>query len=140
MHGNREILGAVLARWLEPLASGLFSQKLLAGMPVVQAIDAKMKSTGWVSQNWSIVAEIEPLVGGAASAFVGPMITELMASVPDEAIPGVARATVEKALQMGELILFEGKVTFDRNDLQRLQRLLELNLPEKNENAYQVKE
>lgn len=140
MHSNREILGAVLARWLEPVASGLFSNKLLAGMPVVQAIDAKIKSTGWVSQNWSIASEIEPLVGGAASAFVAPMLTEMMAGVPDEAIPEMARSTVSRALQMGELSLFEGKVTFDRNDLQRLERLIELNLPASDPDAYQVKE
>lgn len=138
MHSNREILGAVLGKWLEPMASGL-TQRFIAGMPIIQAIDAKVKNTGWVTQNWSIVSEVEPLIGNAASAFLAPMIAELLANVSDEAIPGVARATIDGAMRMGELRLFEGKVTFDENDLQRLDRLLELNLPI-SADAYQVKE
>lgn len=140
MHSNREILGAVLAKWLEPMASGLLTQTMLAGTPLVKALDAKIKSTGWVSQNWSIINEVEPLIGDASSALIAPMITEMLQQVPEEAIPGVAKATVSRAMQMGELSLFEGKVTFDCNDLQRLSRLLELNMPVGEENAYHVVE
>lgn len=139
-HGNREILSAVLAYWLEPMAAGLLSGNILQNMPAVQAIDNKIRSTGWVSPKWSVASELEPLIGGAASALLQPFIAGLLANVQDEAIPEVAHGIVDKAVDMGELALFEGKVTFEGGDLRRLQHLLEVNLPTEGRSGYIVKE
>lgn len=140
MYSNREILGAVLAKWLEPVVSGLLMQKLLSDLPIVKAIDAKVRNTGWVSNGWSITSEIEPLIAGTASTILQPLLSGMLSTLPEESVSGIARGVVGKAVERGELSLFEGKITFDSNDLQRLKHLMDVNLPITTCDTYEVKE
>lgn len=139
-HGNREILSAVLAYWLEPMASGLLAGNILQKLPAIQVIDNKIRSTGWVSPKWSIASELEPLIGGAASSLLCPFIAGLLTNVPDESLPAIAHGVVDRAVDMGQMSLFEGKITFEGEDMRRLQHLLDVNLPTDGASGYVVKE
>lgn len=70
---------------------------------------------------------------------VQPMLEGYLKKVPDAAIPEIAHGIVDKALEKGELSIFEGKITFDRGDLEELKKLLNYNLPLKKNDGYEVK-
>jgi hypothetical protein len=59
--------------------------------------------------------------------------------VDDATLPAMAHGIVDKAIENGELSLAEGFLTFEENDLKRLKRLLELNLPLEQSECYTVK-
>lgn len=139
MNSNREILAAVLLNWLQPLLGTLLANKL-SSIPGVANIESKIKSTGWVNQKWTLGADLSPYITGIASGIIGPMISEYLSNVPDEAIPAVAHNVVDTALSNGEMSLFGGNITFDTQDLQRLKRLLNANLSNPIINTYNVKE
>lgn len=84
---------------------------------------------GWVSPNWSIMSEISPLMESVTGNIIAPMIERYVSGMDDAAIPKVAHSIVDDALKNGELSLFEGKVVFERSDLEQLKRLLVLNMP-----------
>lgn len=84
---------------------------------------------GWVSPNWSIMSEISPLMESVTGNIIAPMIERYVSGMDDASIPKVAHAIINDALKNGELSLFEGKVVFERKDLEQLKRLLDLNLP-----------
>lgn len=138
MYTNRQIVSAVLAKWLEPLASGLLIGNFLKSMPAIQALDNKIRNTGWVSQEWSIARELEPLIGGASSSIITPLIEGLLTSVPDDSLVGMTYGIIDKAYGMGELSILDKKICFDRNDIQRLRELMEKNLPRNDEETYNV--
>lgn len=46
----------------------------------------------------------------------------------------------DRAVDLGQLALFEGKVTFEADDLRRLQHLLDVNMPMDAVTSYEVKE
>ena len=60
---------------------------------------------------------------------IAPMIERYVSGLDDAAIPKMVHAVVDDALKSGELSLFEGKVVFERSDLEQLKRLLVLNMP-----------
>lgn len=140
MYTNRQIVSAVLAKWLEPLASGLLIGNFLKSMPAIQALDNKIRNTGWVSQEWSIACELEPLIGGASSSIITPLIEGLLASVPDDSLVGMTYGIIDRACEMGELSLLEGKITLDSTDLNNLKRLMERNLARDKVCRYEVAE
>lgn len=78
---------------------------------------------------------MEPITRG----MVQPMLEGYLKNVPDEAIPEIAHGVVDKALEKGELSFFEGKITFDREDLEELKKLLNYNLPIRKNEEYEVK-
>ena len=101
----------------------------LGQLPFIANIDAKLRSTGWVSPMWSISKEISPLLDGLSSSLVEPMLARYLQGIPDEAIPELAHKVVEDAIRNGGLSLFEGKVEFETDDLEELRTLLRYNLP-----------
>lgn len=125
---NSQILSAVLNKWLQPVVLQL-SQAKMSSFPFVQALETKVKNTGWVSPNWSLTRELAPMIEPITNSIVQPMLNKYIASVPDEAIPTMAHSIVDKALADGKLELMEGKLIFDKDDLTELKNLLNYNLP-----------
>ena len=138
MWSNRQILAAVLNKWLQPALSQMASTKLMQ-LPFLANIEAKVKSTGWVSPMWSMANEVAPLLGGVTTQLIEPMISQYLQGIPDQAIPKMAHQLVENAMKQGQLSLFEGNVVFELCDLEELHKLLKYNLPIKEEECYQVK-
>jgi hypothetical protein len=69
---------------------------------------------------------------------VEPLVAQYLSGFPDEAIPQMMHSVVENAIKQGSLSLFEGKVEFEKEDLEELQKLLRYNLPIKKTMGYQV--
>lgn len=136
---NHQILSAVLNKWAQPLV-GEFVSKGISSLPFLQALQNKVRSTGWVSPQWSLTAELGGLLEGVSGALVMPMLNNYLSQLDDASIPQMAHSIVDKAIAQGRLTLFEGNVEFDEADLRQLKRLLDLNLPVINEEIYQVKE
>jgi hypothetical protein len=138
MWSNRQILAAVLNKWLQPAIIQVASGKL-SKLSFVGNIEAKIKSLGWVSPMWSMGSEIAPLFNGLSSSLVEPMIAKYLQGIPDEAIPQMAHSLVNDAIKNGGLNLFEGNVVFEVEDLEELRTLLRYNLPITENETYQVK-
>ena len=138
MFTNRQKLAAVLNKWMQPALAQLAGAKLMR-LPFLANIEAKIKSTGWVSPMWSMANEVTPLLGGVVTQVVEPMIAEYLQGIPDQAIPKMAHQIVENAMKQGQLSLFEGNVVFELCDLEELQKLLKYNLPIAENECYQVK-
>ena len=138
MYTNRQILAAVLNKWLQPALAQFAGAKLMR-LPCLANIEAKIKSTGWVSPMWSMANEVAPLMGGVVSQVVEPIIAEHLKGIPDQAIPKMAHQLVENAMKQGQLTLFEGNVVFELCDLEELHKLLKYNLPITENECYQVK-
>ena len=88
---------------------------------------------------WSMANEVAPLMGGVVSQVVEPIIAEYLQGIPDQAIPKMAHQLVENAMKQGQLTLFEGNVVFELCDLEELHKLLKYNLPNTENECYQVK-
>ena len=138
MYTNRQILAAVLNKWMQPALAQLAGAKLMR-LPFLANIEAKVKSTGWVSPMWSMANEVTPLLGGVVSQVIEPMIAEYLKGIPDQAIPKMAHQMVENAMKQGQLTLFEGNVVFELCDLEELHKLLKYNLPITENECYKVK-
>ena len=138
MFTNRQKLAAVLNKWLQPALAQLAGAKLMR-LPFLANIEAKVKSTGWVSPMWSMANEVTPLLGGVGSQVVEPIIADYLKGIPDQAIPKMAHQMVENAMKQGQLSLFEGNVVFELCDLEELHKLLKYNLPIIKEECYHVK-
>lgn len=135
---NSQILSAVLNKWMQPVIIQL-SQAKMSSFPFIQAIENKVRSTGWVSPNWSLMKELSPMVEPITNSLVQPILNKYLANVPDEAIPAMAHGIVDKAIENGRLELMEGKFIFDKDDLSELKKLLNYNLPLNQVEEYVVK-
>lgn len=138
MMNNRTILAAVLAKWAQPAINQMTSGKLDT-LPFLAAISNKVRSTGWVSPQWSLGKELSPLLSNAVNSLVEPLIASYLQGVPDEAIPNMAHSIVDEAIKQGELSLFEGNVIFEKEDLEELKKYLDYNLPLTASSQYVVK-
>lgn len=135
---NSQILSAVLNKWMQPVVKQLAESKMQS-FSFVQAIENKVRSTGWVSPNWSLTRELSPMLEPLTNSLVQPMLNKYLSNVPDEAIPAMAHGIVDKAISDGKLELMEGKLIFDREDLEELKKLLNYNLPLQDKEDYVVK-
>ena len=135
---NAQILAAVLTKWGQPAIEQLTSGRL-DNLPWMQAITNKIRSTGWVSQSWSLGRELAPVMGSMTEAIVTPMIERYLSSMPDGSIPVIAHKFVDAAIENDGLTLFDGNVTFDKDDLTELKHYLEWNLPLGESPSYEVK-
>lgn len=137
-YSNASILAAVVNRWIQPVLVQI-AQGKLDSLPFIQAINNKVRSTGWVTPSWSVTAELSPFIEPITGGMVSPILESYMKQVPDSAIPGIAHGIVDKALERGELSFLGGKITFDREDLTELKKLLDYNLPFKKTDEYEVR-
>lgn len=137
-YSNSQILSAVLNKWLQPVVLQ-FSQAKMSSFPIVQAIENKVRGIGFVSPNWSLTRELAPMIEPITNSIIQPMLNRYLAAVPDEAIPAMAHGIIDKALIDGKLELMEGKLLFEKEDLEELKKLLDFNLPLKDTDEYKVK-
>jgi hypothetical protein len=128
MYKNSEILSAIINKWAQPLV-GTFINEHMQNFPVVQGLQNKIRAMGWVSPNWTLYSELSPLMESISGNVIAPMLNKYLSAVDDASIPKMAHSIVNNAIKHGEMRLLEGKVIFEQADLQRLKRLLELNLP-----------
>lgn len=134
---NAKILSAVVNKWAQPAIQQLTSGRL-DNLPLFATISNKIRSTGWVSPQWSLGRELSPLLGDAMGSIVEPMLLRYLQGIPDEALPKMAHGIVDNAIQQGGLSLMDGNVIFDLEDLRELKKLLEWNLPLASEEVYNV--
>ena len=136
---NKQKLSAVLNRWAQPAIKQLLGCKV-GSLPFVANIEAKIKSTGWVSPMWRLGDELSPIIGGLSTSVIEPMIYKYLADLPidDAAIPEIAHKVVDDAIVNGSLSLFEGAVEFEKEDLEELKTLLCYNLPIDRVERYEV--
>lgn len=128
MANNARILSAVLNKWAQPLI-GTFLNSHIQSLPLVQGIQNKVRSMGWVSPNWSLLGELSPIMESVSANMVMPILNTYLSKMDDSSIPKMIHEIVDSAIRNRELSLFEGKVVFEESDLRELKRLLELNLP-----------
>ena len=137
-YSNSQILAAVLNKWLQPVVLQ-FSNAKLSSFSFVQAIENKVRSLGFVSPNWSLTRELSPMLEPITNSIVQPLLNRYFSAVPDQAIPAMAHGIVDKAIANGKLELLEGKLIFEKEDLDELKKLLDYNLPLKEIDEYTVK-
>lgn len=137
MINNAYKLSAVLTQWINPVVQQ-FAAGRMASLPFVQLIENKVKSSGWVSPAWSLASEISPLLNNVSGALVQPLLQRYISSVPDEQLPKMAHRIVDEAIKQGSLSLMEGRVVFEKEDLEELKQLLNYNLPISQEEEYEV--
>lgn len=125
---NAQTLGMIVGRFAAPLLAELGGSRL-SSVPAVQALENRVRASGWVGAKWTLASELAPFADVVSQAVVGQALGRMLAGVPDEAIPQMAHGIVDKALADGKLELLEGKVTLDSDDLKRLKGMLERNLP-----------
>ena len=128
MYTNAEKLSAVIVKWAQPAVQSLLSGRL-SSLPMIAGIENKIKSTGWVSPMWSIAGEISPIMENLSTRIITPFISNYLNRIPDEMIPTMAHEVVDSAIKNGSLSLFEGKIEFEKEDLEELKTLLKYNLP-----------
>ena len=119
---NSQKLAAVLNVWMQPIVQQLAGSRL-SGMPFLSAVENKIRSTGWVRPSWSIASELSPFIQSITGPMVEPLLDSYLSKIPDSAIPQMAHAIVDKAIENNGLTLFDGNVTFERSDLEQLKRL-----------------
>lgn len=126
---NSQKLAAVLNHWISPLVDQLIATNISA-LPFMSNIESKIRSTGWVSPQWSLSMELAPVLSGAAGVIVEPLLAQYIGNIPDNTIPQFAHGLVDNAIKSGnDLLLFEGRVRITKSDLAELKQLLCYNLP-----------
>lgn len=136
-YSNSDILAAIINKFAQPIVVQ-FAQAKASTLPMVSIIENKVKSWGIVSQNWSMVNELSPMIEPITGSLVKPIIKQYLSQIPDDAIPAMAHGLVDKALENGSLSLMEGRLQFEKEDLIELKKLLDWNLPLVKEEEYQV--
>ena len=131
---NSQILAAVVSEWARPAIS-----QIAAGNLMLQSLQATIGSMGLVSGNYSLQADIEPMIQPVVNALVTPMLAKYFGNIPEESIPQMAHDVVEQLRYKGPLSILEGVITFDEEDLDELADLLQKNLPVEKTQGYQVK-
>lgn len=134
---NSQILAAVLNRFAQPLIKEYAGSKIkqAAGYQIAENMIKK-----WfpVSPNYSLMNDISFAINGATDRAIVPVLNGFIAKMPDDMIPVIAHSIVDSALQNGKLDFIEGKLTFDKHDLEELKKLLEYNLPLDKTKEYEV--
>jgi hypothetical protein len=137
MYTNAQILSAVINKWVQPVIR-TFLQGKVQSLGFLQNIEAKVKSTGWVSPNWSLMQDLSPIMEGVTGSIVTPVLSKYLSMVDDASIPKMAHDIVDEALKQGKLSILEGKVELETEDLIELKQLLNYNLPVTDEQGYKV--
>lgn len=134
---NAQILSAVLNKFLQPVVMQFASAKMNT-LPFIQSLQNKFIASGWVSPSWNIAQELAPIIEPITSNLMEPFLKKYLSDVPDEAIPQLAHSFVDNAIANNGISLMEGRLTFDKNDMEELKKLLLYNLPLKQTEEYQV--
>lgn len=125
---NAQILAAVVTEWSRPAVSQLTASKLCQ-LPSMQEVQQQLVASGLVGTGYRLQSELSPFIAQVAPQLIEPMLTQMFSRIPDATIPQVARTVVNTAMQQPNFSVLDGLITFDREDLQELLDLIELNLP-----------
>lgn len=137
MYTNAQILSAVINKWAQPLVKTIVSSNIQV-FGFLPNIEAKIKSTGWVSPNWSLLQDLSPIMEGITGSLITPMLSQYLSRLDDASIPKMAHDIVDEALRQGKLSILEGKIELETEDLIELKQLLNYNLPISEEQHYKV--
>lgn len=138
---NAQILSAIINKWAQPIVQAMAGAKIQSFFPVLSTIENKIKSTGWVSPNWSITNEITPLIEPITGVMIEPMLNKYISKIDDASIPKMAHDFVDGMLKQGGLTIAEGKINIEKSDFEYLKKLLNANMPLPQDSAsYIVKE
>ena len=121
VYSNSHILAAVITKWAQPAIEQLLSGRM-DSLPWVQGVTNKVRSTGWVSPNWSLGKEIAPLMQGMTEVLVIPMIESYLRGFPDEALPHVAHKFVDTAIANNGLSLFDDNVDIEKEEKEKMKK------------------
>lgn len=135
---NSQILAAVVSEWARPAISQIAAGNLMR-LPMLQSLQATIGSLGFVSGNYALQKDIEPLIQPIINSLITPMLARYFGQIPEESIPQMAHDIVEKMRTNGSMSILEGMVTFEEEDLAELADLLDKNLPIGQTRDYQVK-
>lgn len=138
MYTNGQILSAVISTWAQPLIGQIVAGRVNS-IPFLGMAENWIKNLGIVSPNYSIMKDLSPIIGGASDVLITPFLNRYLSQMDDDSLPAMAHGIVDKAIENGELFLAEGFLVIEEPDLKRLKRLLELNLPLKEDEGYVVK-
>lgn len=137
MINNAQKLSAVLTHWIKPVVGHLASGQIPA-IPFLGLLENKVRSSGWVNPSWSLASELAPVINNASGAILQPLIYRYVSQFPDESLPNIAHSIVDEAIRQGSVSLLEGRLLFEKEDLEELKRLLTYNLPLTEECVYHV--
>lgn len=129
MFTNREILSSVLLHWMKPMFESGIVGKMMGGF---------LTPSGKFSVGNTLINAFAPMLSDSASALVDGALNRALSMLPDENIPEFARDFVQSGIKRGGIDLFG--IEIEKEDLEELAQLLELNLPVISEKRYQVKE
>jgi hypothetical protein len=137
-YSNAHILSAVLSHWARPAVTQLATERLVQ-MPMLQAIQQKVISTGLVNAAYNIGNDLTPLLQPIVNNILQPYLERQLSQLPDEAIPSLAREILSQASSRGEYQLLDGAIILDKEDIAELSNLVEKNLPLTEKETYEVK-
>ena len=107
---NSQILAAVVSEWARPAISQIAAGNLMH-LPMLQSLQATIGSMGLVSGNYSLQADIEPMIQPVVNALVTPMLAKYFGNIPEESIPQMAHDVVEQLRYKGQLSILEGVIS-----------------------------
>lgn len=135
---NAQILTAVLLKWAEPIIPVLTGTAISGYSSSLLPFERMLKNWGIVGNGWSISQELQSLVNLGGTKAVQPFLHNLIAKIPDDAIPSIAHEYVNGAIKAGSMPILDGKFTFDKDDLIELKKYLDCNLQYTETEEYQV--
>ena len=132
MKTNKEIASEILAEWMTPYYQSLIDMGLLTNSDIITRIDNKIKKTGWVDNNYSILADLNPYMDYSAGVIIKGMFYEVMEEIPDDMIPDLMHSIMRSAYEKGNLSLLGGRLKFNREQLEQLKVIMKKHMPLEN--------
>lgn len=132
MKTNKEIASEILSEWMTPYYPSLVEMGLLSNSEIITRINDKIRKTGWVDDNYSILADLTPYMDHSAEAILKGMFYEVMEEIPDDMIPDLMHSIVRSAYEKGNLSLLGGRLKFNREQLESLKGIMKKHMPLEN--------
>ena len=132
MKTNKEIASEILAEWMTPHYQSLIDMGILNNSDIITRIDNKIKKTGWVDNNYSILEDLHPYMDYSAGVIIKGMFYEVMEEIPDDMIPDLMHSIVRSAYEKGCLSLLGGRLKFNRDQLEHLKVIMKKHMPLEN--------
>ena len=132
MKTNKEIASEILAEWMTPYYQSLIDMGLLNNSAIITRIDNKIKKTGWVDNNYSILVDLHPYMDYSAGVIIKGMFYEVMEEIPDDMIPDLMHSIMRSAYEKGTLSLLGGRLKFNREQLEQLKVIMKKHMPLEN--------
>ena len=132
MKTNKEIASEILAEWMTPHYQSLIDMGILNNSDIITRIDNKLKKTGWVDNNYSILEDLHPYMDYSAGVIIKGMFYEVMEEIPDDMIPDLMHSIVRSAYEKGNLSLLGGRLKFNREQLEQLKVIMKKHMPLEN--------